>query len=165
MRFGRHRDRDLANLLDELRRIEIDAAAACRRAIERLADEPLTRGQLLSMLSEHESHRVALERLLRSGGLERTLSKLPASRGGLPTGLLYEASAFDGRRGSTAVLRVIRGNAEVAVRRYQAALRQVPPALEPVIRDQTNVWLRHRAWLTARIEAFARTRDSQSTLW
>ncbi len=155
MRFARDRNRDLPALLDELRRIEIDAAAACRKAVDRLPDEPLTRGQLLSMIAEHEEHRAALDQML---------SKLPSPRSATETGLVSEGRGFEGRRGSTAVLRVIRNNAEVAVRRYQSALREVPPSLEPAIRDQTNVWLRHRAWLTARIEAFARTRDSYDTL-
>jgi hypothetical protein len=155
MRIIRDRNQDLATLIDELRRMEIDASAACNKAVEALPDEPLTRGQLLSMLSEHEYHRAALEEIL---------TKLPRVRSTAPTGLLSDASAFEGRRGSTAFLRIIRKNAELAVRRYQAALGVVPAALEPIIRAHTNVWLRHRAWLTARIEAFSRARDSHPSV-
>lgn len=155
MRFIRDRKQDLANLLDELRRMEIDAAAACQRGVEALPDEPLTRGQLLSMLAEHED---------QSATLEKILSKLPPVRSAPPTGLLSEGGAFEGRRGSTAVLRVIRKNAELAVRRYQAALSVVPSSIEATIRAHTNVWLRHRAWLTARVEAFSRARDSHPSV-
>lgn len=149
MRFLRARNDQLAERLDALRRIELDAAAACRRAVELLpADEPLTRGQLMSFLAEHEQHASALGALL---------SKLPTVRKTVPTGLSED---FAGRSSSTPILRVIRRNAEIGVRAYQAALSLVPERLVPVVRTHTNAWLRHRAWLTARIDAFARTRDS-----
>lgn len=152
LRFLRTRNYHLAEKLDELRRLEHDAAEACRGAVELLpADEPLTRGQLLSYLAEHEQHAAAL------GGM---LTKLPTVRHGNPSGVSAGAGAFEGRRGSTSILRVIRRNAELGVRKYQEVLTEAPQELEAVIRSHTNAWLRHRAWLTARIDAFSRTRDS-----
>jgi rubrerythrin len=145
-------DRDqIAELLDLLRRTEIDAAEACRTAADLIRDEPLTRGTLLSFQAEHEQHRRELEKILPSFGLPR---------GRTATELTADPAIIRGERGTTAMLRIIRKNAEIAVRRYQAALRVVPEALIPTIRAQCNAWLRHRAWLTARIEAFARTRGS-----
>lgn len=141
----------LAELLDVLRRTEIDAAKACRAAADAIRDEPLTRGTLLSFLAEHEQHRRELEKLLPSAG---------RPRGRTPTELTADGAIFLDDRGTTAILRVIRRNAEIAVRRYQQALRVVPESVVPMIRAQCNAWLRHRAWLTARIDAFSRTRGS-----
>jgi hypothetical protein len=146
--FLRSRNEQVAARIAELRQIELDAAEACRLAVELLPpDEPLTRGQLLSFLAEHEQHAYRLATLL---------TKLPRVKHA-PTSTLVKD--FNGR-GSTGILRVIRKNAEIGVRTYQHALTLVPEPLVPLIRTQTNAWLRHRAWLTARIDAFARTRDS-----
>lgn len=142
---------ELAELIDVLRRTSEEAASACREAARVIAHEPLTRGQLLSFQTEHEEHRVELESLAR---------RLPKPRRQLPTGLEPSVS----RRGTTAVLRVLRQNAETAVRRYQAALPNVPDSLLLPLRAQCNVWLRHRAWLTARIDAFSRTRPSRDSV-
>ena len=148
MRFLRNRNEGLSNLLEELRCLEDDAARACRLALEAMPDEPLTRGQLFSFLSEYEAHRAELAGML---------SKLPRPRKAPPSGL---SDHLGGRSGSIAILRVIRRNAEVGVRRYQQALANASEELAPMVRSHTNAWLRHRAWLTARIDAFARTRES-----
>jgi hypothetical protein len=155
MAFLRSDRDDLAELIDLLRRTEVDAAEACSNAAREIRDEPLTRGTLLSFLAEHEQHRRALEGVLPSLG---------RYAGKTPTGMSVDPAKARKRPGTTAVLAVIRRNAEVAVRRYQAALRAVPEPLEPLIRAQCNAWLRHRAWLTARIDAFARTRGSHPSL-
>ena len=152
LRSDRHQ---LADTIDQLRRIEKDAAEACRAAASEVRDEPLTRGTLLSFLAEYEQQRRALEGVLPSLGAPKATSE---------TGLVADPARFRGNSGTTALLRIIRRNAEVAVRKYQAALRAVPETLVPLVRSHCNVWLRHRAWLTARIDAFARTRRSVPSL-
>lgn len=156
MAFLRSERDELAELIDLLRRTERDAAEACRKAADEIRDEPLTRGTLLAFLAEYEQHRLALERVLPSFG---------RYVGRTETGIAVDPAITRGRRpGTTAVLSVIRRNAEIAVRRYQAALRTVPETLVPLVRAQCNAWLRHRAWLTARIDAFSRTRGSHPSL-
>lgn len=155
LRFLRTRNHHLAEQLAELRRLELDAAEACRRAVDVLPpDEPLTRGQLLSYLSEHELHAATLATML---------TKLPPPRGVAVSAVAAGPHVFEGRRGSTSILRVIRRNAELGVRKYQDVLDEVPHDFVTVVRAHTNAWLRHRAWLTARIDAFSRTRDSHPT--
>jgi len=151
MLFRRNVRDELAETIDLLRRVERDAAEACRAAAEEVRDEPLTRGTLLSFLAEHEQHRRALERVL---------TELGKPHGRAPTGITADAASFRVHGSTTPVLRIVRNNAEVGVRRYQAALRVMPETLVPLVRAQCNAWLRHRAWLTARIDAFARARDS-----
>jgi len=145
----------LAEVIDLLRRTEKDAAQACGAAAEQVRDEPLTRGTLLSFLAEHEQHRRELERILPTLGRYDGL---------VETGLTADAASFRNQRSTTSLLRVIRRNAEVGVRRYQAALRTVPETLVPLVRAHCNAWLRHRAWLTARIDAFSRMRASHPSV-
>ncbi len=135
-------DRSPRDNLDELLHIELAAADACRRAADAARTDPLTRGAILSFLSEHEQHASALEAL----GARR-----PARSSARPSGAGGQ-SRFES---ATAALRRLRADAEVAVRVYRVAMERASPARVPVIRAQRNAWLRQRAWLGARIDAFA----------
>ncbi len=151
MAFLRTHREPRIEVVEALCQLEGDAATACREAVSRVTDEPLTRGTLLSFLAEYEAHEQALRaRIARA-----------AKHGRRPASELETApSAFRRARGTTEVLRVLKQNAEIAVRRYRAAMRVVPDDLLTTVRDQCNAWLRHRAWLTARVDAFTRTRSS-----
>lgn len=138
------KESDTAEIVDLLRRTEADAAEACRRAATLISGEPLTRGALLAFAAEHEDHRAALEAI--AARLPR-----PSARSA-PTGISTERMTSPG-----SALRVLRQHAELAVRRLGEAMTRVPDGLVPTIRGQRNVWLRHRAWLGARIDAFARS--------
>ncbi|MBI2395619.1 MAG: hypothetical protein HYV09_38995 [Deltaproteobacteria bacterium] len=132
-----------AETVDLLRRTEADAAEACRRAATLISGEPLTRGALLAFAVEHEDHRIALEAIA---------AKLPRPRGHPETGISTERMTSPG-----SALRALRQHAELAARRLGEAMTRLPDGLVPTIRAQRNVWLRHRAWLGARIDAFARS--------
>lgn len=129
-------ERSDREILDELLALEVDAVGACLRAVEAVRSDPLTRGALLSFLSEHEQHASALEAL----GARR---RAPPGR---------DHGPFEG---ANAALKQLRADAELAVRRYRAAMVRASPTFVPAIRAQCNAWLRHRAWLVARIDAFA----------
>lgn len=136
-----------------LEALERDAATACRHAAEALDADPITRGTLLSHLVEHESFATRLDGL-------RTIADAPMPaldpRARLVTDrFVTDRSAFASTRTTTAVLRLLRRNAEIGVRAYRAVLDDLDGPAHLVVRDQCNAWLRQRAWLGARVDAFS----------
>jgi rubrerythrin len=147
---SRASQRELVSALREALLLEREALDAYAAAIVRLGDEPLTRDTAMSFLSAHERHFDELDARLRRLGVQVVEASDTPRR-------LLPPERFSELSGTTAALRLLRVNADELVRRYRELLaRPLPEAELAMIRRICNDELRHRAWLAARIQAFAR---------
>lgn len=129
-------------LVDWLRRTESDAAECCRRAASAIVGDPLTRGAVLAFALEHEEMAAAWARV-----------QPPESESRTSTDIVWDADASSS---PSAALTLLRRQAEIGVRRLGEAMERLSPQLAILARTHRNAWLRHRAWLGARIDAFTR---------
>lgn len=131
-----------SDLVDWLRRTESDAAECCRRAASAIVGDPLTRGAVLAFALEHEEMAAAWARVQPPRSVSRTSTDIAWER--------------DASSSPSEALTLLRRHAEIGVRRLGDAMERLAPPLAQMARSHRNAWLRHRAWLGARIEAFTR---------
>lgn len=141
--------REVVSVFREALLLEREALDAYAAAIACLADEPLTRDTAMAFLSAHERHFDALRTRLRALGVQQ-LEPDDSPRRLLPP------ERFAEPHGTSGALLLLRMNADELVRRYRQLLTH--PLSEDdlsALRRICNDELRHRAWLAARIQAFA----------
>lgn len=141
--------REVVSVFREALLLEREALGAYAAAIGRLADEPLTRDTAAAFLSAHERHFDALGTRLRALGVQEVQPDASPPR-------LLPAERFADARGTSAALLLLRMNADELVRRYRELLTHPLPEDDlSTLRRICNDELRHRAWLAARVQAFA----------
>jgi rubrerythrin len=150
--FLRASVREIVQVLREALRLEREALDGYAAAISQLGEEPLTRDTAMSFVSAHERHVEELTRALRGFGRPPDAEDPESPRRLLPPERFAEA------HGPTATLKLLKSSSDEVVRRQRALLaRSLPEAVLETLRRVCNDELRHRAWLAARVQAFART--------
>lgn len=150
-----HSRAHLIDSIDALLTLEREAIQAYATAIDYVVDEPMTRATLVSFRADQLRHLSELQGLWSA--LSPTASKPPSATS---DALIKDRSAYAGLPGTTAILRVLKANEDLLVRRYRAVLQErLPPGVLDVIRAHTNDQLRHRAWIAARVDAFAKSAE------
>lgn len=143
--------REIVQVFREALRLEREALDGYAVAIARLGEEPLTRDTAMSFVSAHERHVADLERALLQLG-SRPMPEEPES-----PRRLVPPERFSEAFGPTPTLNILKSNSDEIVRRYRALLaRALPEDALDTLRRICNDELRHRAWLAARMQAFAR---------
>ena len=146
----RSRSKSVVSTLHSLLQLDRESIEAYRLALEHLVDDPMARDTLESFCVDHERHVRELRVMLRAFGGDDRLDEGRL----LPRG----PTDFSGLPGTVPVLRALKANEDQVVRAYQAALSIDAPAdCLDIVRRNCNDQLRHRAWLTARVDAFSRT--------
>jgi len=143
-------ERHLEHLLEDLIRLDFDAAAAYQAAIDRLKT-PSFKAAMRTFKADHVRH------IRELGECLRELGEQPPREGDLKVILTKGKVVLGGLLGDKAILRAMRTNEDDTVTAYDRAVKHralTAPVLQALERGQIDEH-RHRQWIIAALESEA----------